>query len=255
MGPENGSVGNILKGNGYATAWFGKNHNTPDYVYSVAGPFDQWPSGMGFEYFYGFQGGETDQWTPYLFQDHTQIFPWINKPGYNLTTDLADQAIARMKGLQAADPGQPWLIYYATGGTHSHHQPKQEWVEKMKGKFDMGWNVMRDSIFANQKRLGVLPANAQLTPWPKELPTWESLTPEQKKLYARQAEVFAAYATYNDYEIGRWFRKYRMKVYWIIPSSFTSVVTMERVRKAHCPVHQINGQPITVSWISPSPIR
>jgi len=203
MGAENGTVGNILKGNGYATSWFGKNHNTPDYVYSVAGPFDQWPSGMGFDYFYGFQGGETDQWTPYLFQDHTQIFPWIGKPGYNLTTDMADQAIARMKGLQAADPGQPWLMYYATGGTHSPHQPKQEWIDKMKGKFDGGWNVMRDSIFARQKRLGVLPANAKLTPWPAELPTWESLTADQKKLYARQAEVFAAYAAYTDYEIGR----------------------------------------------------
>jgi arylsulfatase A-like enzyme len=203
MGPENGTVGQILQGNGYTTSWFGKNHNTPDYVYSVAGPFDQWPSGMGFQYFYGFQGGETDQWTPYLFQDHTQIFPWINHPGYNLTTDLADQAIARMKALQAADPGQPWLMYYATGGTHSPHQPTQEWIDKMHGKFDMGWNVMRDSIFANQKRLGVLPPDAKLTPWPAELPTWESLTPEQKKLYARQAEVFAAYAAYNDYEIGR----------------------------------------------------
>jgi arylsulfatase A-like enzyme len=203
MGPENGTIGNILKGNGYATAWFGKNHNTPDYVYSVAGPFDQWPSGMGFDYFYGFMGGETDQWTPYLFQDHTQIFPWVNHPGYNLTTDMADQAIARMKGLQSADPGQPWLIYYATGGTHSPHQPTQEWVDKMHGKFDMGWNVMRDSIFASQKRLGVLPADAKLTPWPDDLPKWETLSADQKKLYARQAEVFAAYAAYNDYEIGR----------------------------------------------------
>src|SRR5450432_3399077 len=203
IGEDNATIGRILKDNGYATSWFGKNHNTPAYQYTVAGPFDQWPSGMGFDYFYGFMGGETDQWTPYLFQDHTQIFPWINKPGYNLTTDLADQAIARMKGLQSADPGQPWLIYYATGGTHSPHQPKQEWVDKMKGKFDMGWNVMRDSIFARQKRLGVLPADAKLTPWPDDLPKWESLTADQKKLYARQAEVFAAYAAYNDNEIGR----------------------------------------------------
>src|SRR5271154_4558399 len=112
MGPENGTVGNILKGNGYATAWFGKNHNTPDYVYSVAGPFDQWPSGMGFEYFYGFQGGETDQWTPYLFQNNRQIFPWIGKPGYNLITDMADEAIRYMRGLNAADPGHPWFVYY-----------------------------------------------------------------------------------------------------------------------------------------------
>jgi arylsulfatase A-like enzyme len=203
IGAENGTIGQILKGNGYATSWIGKDHNTPDYVYSVAGPFNQWPSGMGFDYFYGFMGGETDQWTPYLFQDHTQIFPWVNQPGYNLITDMADQAIGRMKALQAADPGQPWLMYYVPGGSHSPHQPKQEWIDKMHGKFDMGWNVMRDSIFANQKRLGVLPANAQLTPWPDFLPKWESLTAEQKKLYARQAEVYAAYTAYTDNEIGR----------------------------------------------------
>lgn len=116
---------------------------------------------------------------------------------------MADQAIGRMKALEAADPGQPWFIYYAPGGSHSPHQPKPEWIEKFKGKFDMGWNVVRDSIFANQKRLGVIPASAQLTPWPKELPTWESLTADQKKLYARQAEVYAAYTAYTDYEIGR----------------------------------------------------
>jgi arylsulfatase A-like enzyme len=203
MTADNGTVGNILKGNGYATAWFGKNHNTPAYQYTLSGPFNQWPSGMGFDYFYGFQGGETDQWTPYLFQDHTQIFPWKNKPDYNLTTDMADEAIARIKGIQAGDPGQPWLIYYAPGGSHSPHQPKKEWIEKMKGKFDGGWNVMRDTIFARQKRLGVIPANAKLTAWPSELPTWESLTPEQRKLFARQAEVYAAYTAYTDYEIGR----------------------------------------------------
>jgi len=203
IGPENGTIGQILKGNGYTTSWFGKDHNTPDYTMSLAGPFDQWPSGMGFDYFYGFLGGETDQWTPYLFQDHTQIFPWINKPGYNLITDMADQAIGHMKALQAADPGQPWFMYYAPGGTHSPHQPKQEWIDKFHGKFDMGWNVLRDSIFANQKRLGVIPANAKLTPWPDDLPKWESLTADQKKLYARQAEVYAGYAAYNDNEIGR----------------------------------------------------
>src|SRR5450432_1685248 len=135
MGPENGTVGNILKGNGYATAWFGKNHNTPDYVYSVAGPFDQWPSGMGFDYFYGFQGGETDQWTPYLFQNTTQIFPWVGKPDYNLITDMADEAITRMKQLDAAAHDTPFFIYYAPGGTHSPHNPTQEWIDKFKGKF------------------------------------------------------------------------------------------------------------------------
>jgi arylsulfatase len=203
IGPENATIGTILKMNGYATSWFGKNHNTPSYQYSAAGPFDQWPGGMGFDYFYGFMGGETDQWTPYLFQNTTQIFPWVGKPGYNLTTDLADEAIRHMQRLNATAPDKPFFVYYVPGGTHSPHQPTKEWVDKFKGKFDMGWNKMRDEIFANQKRLGVIPANTQLTPWPDDLPKWDTLTAEQKKLYARQAEVFAAYAAYTDHEIGR----------------------------------------------------
>src|SRR5665811_223695 len=148
-------------------------------------------------------GGETDQWTPYLFQDHTQIFPWIGKPGYNLTTDMADEAIRYMKQLNAAAPEQPFFLYYVPGGSHSPHQPKQEWIDKFHGKFDMGWNAMRDQIFANQKRLGVIPADAKLTDWPDTLPKWDTLSPDEKKLFARQAEVFAAYTAYTDYEIGR----------------------------------------------------
>src|SRR5882762_5184204 len=112
IGLQNASIGAILKENGYSTSWFGKNHNTPTYQYSVAGPYDQWPSGMGFEYFYGFMGGETDQWTPYLFQDHTQIFPFVGKPGYNLTTDLADEAIKHMRDLNASAPDKPFFLYY-----------------------------------------------------------------------------------------------------------------------------------------------
>ena len=158
---------------------------------------------MGFEYFYGFMGGETDQWTPYLFRDHTQIFPWIGKPGYNLTTDMADEAIKYMSSLNAAAPDKPFFVYYVPGGTHSPHQPTPEWIDKFKGKFDMGWEKLREQIFANQKRLGVIPANTQLTPWPADLPKWDSLSLIQKKLYARQAEVFAAYAAYTDHEIGR----------------------------------------------------
>jgi arylsulfatase A-like enzyme len=140
IGPESATIGEILKEHGYATSWFGKNHNTPTYQYSVSGPFDQWPSGMGFEYFYGFMGGETDQWTPYLYRDHTQIFPWVGKKDYNLTTDLADEAIKYMSSLNAAAPDQPFFLYYVPGGTHSPHQPKKEWIEKFHGKFDMGWN-------------------------------------------------------------------------------------------------------------------
>ena len=113
------TIGEILKGNGYATSWFGKDHNTPTYQYGVAGPFDQWPSGMGFDYFYGFLGGETNQWQPYLFRDHTQIFPWIGKAGYNLTTDMADEAIKYLTELNAAAPDKPFFLYYVPGGTSS----------------------------------------------------------------------------------------------------------------------------------------
>jgi len=203
IGPESATVGEVLKENGYATSWFGKNHNTPTYQYSSAGPFDQWPVGMGFEYFYGFMGGETDQWTPYLFRNTTQVFPWVGKPGYNLTTDLADAAIKYMRDLNASAPDKSFFVYFVPGGTHSPHQPKPEWIEKFKGKFDMGWEKLREQIFANQKRLGVIPSNTQLTPWPAVLPQWDSLTPVQKKFYAREAEVFAGYAAYTDYEIGR----------------------------------------------------
>jgi arylsulfatase A-like enzyme len=200
---DKATIGEILKENGYATSWFGKNHNTPTYLYSLAGPFDQWPSGMGFEYFYGFMGGETNQWTPYLFRDHTAIFPWIGKPGYNLITDMADEAIKYMTELNAAAPEKPFFLYYVPGGTHAPHHPTPEWIAKMKGKFDMGWNELRDQIFANQKKLGVIPQNTELTPWPDLLPKWDTLNPTQKKVYAHQAEIFGAYAAYTDHEIGR----------------------------------------------------
>ena len=200
---DSASVAEILQENGYATSFFGKNHNTPTYQYSQAGPYDQWPSGMGFQYFYGFMGGETSQWQPYLFRDHTQIYPWVGKPGYNLITDMADEAIKYMTELNAAAPDKPFLLYYAPGGTHAPHHPTPEWIAKMKGKFDMGWNEMREQIFANQKKLGVIPANTQLTPWPDSLPKWDTLNATEKKVYAHQAEIFGAYVAYTDHEIGR----------------------------------------------------
>ena len=211
IGIDNATIGEILKQNGYATSWFGKNHNTPDYQYSTAGPFDQWPTGMGFDYFYGFMGGETDQWTPFLYRNTTQIFPWRDQPGYNMITGMADDAIQYLHELNAAAPDKPFLLYYVPGGTHAPHQPTPEWIEKFKGKFDMGWNAMREQIFANQKRLGVIPASTTLTPWPDgqpeyggaKLPKWDTLSADEKKLFARQAEVFAAYVAYTDHEIGR----------------------------------------------------
>ena len=206
IGPDNATIGEILKQNGYSTSWFGKEHNTPAFQYSMAGPFDQWPVGMGFEYFYGFMGGETDQWTPYLFRNQTQIFPWLDKPGYNLITDMADEAIKYMGELNAAAPDKPFFVHYVPGGAHSPHQPTPEWIEKISAMhlFDQGWEKLRDQIFANQQRLGVIPKGTQLTPWPKDiLPEWDSLPDENKKLFVKQADVYGAYTAYTDHEIGR----------------------------------------------------
>jgi arylsulfatase len=203
LGPENVTVGRVLREHGYSTSWFGKNHNTPGTELGVSGPFDRWPSGMGFDYFYGFMGGETDQWKPWLFRDHAQIYPWIGKPDYNLTTDMADEAINYIGRIRAESPDQPFFLYYAPGGSHAPHQPTPEWIEKFKGKFDIGWNSLRDVIFANQKRLGVIPENTILTEWPDSLAKWETLSADEKKLFARQAEVYAAFTAYTDHEIGR----------------------------------------------------
>jgi len=204
IGKDNATIGETLKQHGYGTAWFGKDHNTPEFQASQVGPFDQWPTGMGFQYFYGFVGGDTSQWQPNLFRNTTPIYPYVSNPGWNLTTAMADEAIQWMKQLNDISPDQPFFVYYVPGGTHAPHHPTPEWIEHFKGRFDMGWNQLREQIFANQKRLGVIPQDAQLTPWPDELlKRWEQLTPDEKKMFARQAEVYAGYLAYTDHEIGR----------------------------------------------------
>ena len=202
---DTGTIGTILKENGYGTSWFGKDHNTPFYQASQAGPFDQWPTGMGFDYFYGFVGGDTSQWQPNLFRNTTAIYPFQGNPGWNLTTAMADEAIQYMKQLKEIAPDKPFLVYYVPGGTHAPHHPTPEWIKKISDMhlFDDGWNKLRETIFANQRRLGIMPENAQLTPWPKELPQWDSLSWEEKKLFVKQADVFGAYLAYTDHEIGR----------------------------------------------------
>ena len=202
---DNGTIGEILKENGYATAWFGKDHNTPFYQATQAGPFDQWPTGMGFEYFYGFVGGDTSQWQPNLFRNTTAIYPFEGNPGWNLTTAMADEAIQYMKQLKEIAPDKPFFVYYVPGGTHAPHHPTPEWIKKISDMhlFDGGWNKLRETIFANQKRLGIMPADAKLTPWPKELPQWDSLSLGEKKLFIKQADVYGAYLAYTDHEIGR----------------------------------------------------
>ncbi|MGY4417585.1 arylsulfatase A-like enzyme [Bradyrhizobium sp. JR6.1] len=205
---DKATIGRILLDNGYATSWFGKDHNTPIYTASQVGPFDQWPTGMGFEYFYGFVGGDSNQWEPNLFRNTTQIYPFQGKePGsWNLITAMADDAIDWMTRMHQTDPSKPLLIKYAPGATHAPHHPTKEWVDKISAMhlFDDGYEKLRERILENQKRLGVVPADTKLTPWPKELlKPWDQLSAEEKKLFVRQVEVFAAFAAYSDHEIGR----------------------------------------------------
>ncbi len=203
---DKATIGRILKDNGYATSWFGKDHNVPAFAASQVGPFDKWPIGMGFEYFYGFVGGDANQWQPNLFRNTTQIYPFEGKPGWNLVTGMADDAIDYLSRINQTAPTKPFFMKYAPGATHAPHHPTKEWVDKIHDMhlFDEGWNKLRDRIFENQKRLGVIPADTQLEPWPtKVLKNWDDCTPEEKKLFIKQVEIFAAYEAYNDYEIGR----------------------------------------------------
>src|SRR5271169_1459668 len=205
---DKGTIGTILKANGYATSWFGKDHNTPSFQSSQAGPFEQWPNGMGFEYFYGFVGGDASQWQPNLFRNTTAIYPFQGNPDWNLETAMADEAIHYIKQLKEIAPGKPWFVYYVPGATHAPHHPTPEWIEKISNMhlFDGGWNKVRETIFANQKRLGIMPENAKLTPWPegeKGLPKWDSLDRLQKRLFIKQADVYGAFLAYVDHEIGR----------------------------------------------------
>jgi len=203
---DKATIGRILLDNGYATSWFGKNHNTPAFAASSVGPFDQWPTGMGFEYFYGFVGGDANQWQPNLFRNTTQIYPFDGKKDWNLITGMADDAIDYLNRMNQTQPDKPFFIKYAPGATHAPHHPTQEWVKKISDMnlFDGGYEKLREQIFENQKKLGVIPQDTQLEAWPKDiLKPWDELTPDAQKLFIRQVEVFAAYAAYNDYEMGR----------------------------------------------------
>lgn len=204
---DKATIGKILKDNGYRTSWFGKNHNTPAFQASAIGPFDQWPIGLGFEYFYGFMGGDTNQWQPAnLARNTTYIYPFQGNPSYNLTTAMADEAIAYMNQVNTLTPEQPFFVYYVPGGTHAPHHATPEWIKKASDLhlFDKGWNTLREQIFENQKKLGVIPQNAKMTPWPDNLlKHWDALSADEKKMFLRQVDVYAAYLMYTDYEIGR----------------------------------------------------
>lgn len=192
----------VLRLNGYNTAQFGKCHEVPPWEISNNGPQDRWPTRSGFEKFYGFLGGETNQWAPLIYDGVTMI-ETPNDPNYHFTTDMTNQAIAWVQQQQALQPDKPFFIYYAPGATHAPHHVPKEYIEKYKGKFDGGWDKLREDIIDRQKNLGVIPENTQLAPKPKEIKDWDALSADEKKLFARQMEVYAGFAEHTDHEIGR----------------------------------------------------
>jgi arylsulfatase len=203
MRKDTATVAEILKQMGWNTAWFGKNHNVPDWQNSQAGPFDLWPTGLGFEHFYGFIGGDTSQWRPAVIEGTKPIEPYLGNPDYNFDYDIADQAIAWIRNQKAVAPDRPFLAYYAPGATHAPHHPKKEWIAKYTGKFDQGWDKVRDETFARQKQMGIIPADTQLTPRPAAIAAWDNLDAEQQQLFARFMEVYAGYLEQTDYNVGR----------------------------------------------------
>ena len=201
-GKDTGTIAEILRQNGYNTAAFGKWHQTPDWEVSQSGPFDRWPTGEGFERFYGFQGGETNQFEPTLFDGTRPIMRPAGKD-YHLSQDMADQSIAWLRNQHAVTPEKPFFLYFATGGIHAPIQVPQKWADRYRGKFDGGWDKLREQVFARQKTLGVIPAKAVLTPRPADLPAWDSLSPEQKVFSARLMESYAGFLAHTDEQVGR----------------------------------------------------
>lgn len=191
-----------LKLNGYSTAQFGKCHEVPVWETSPMGPFRQWPTGSGFEHFYGFIGGETNQYFPAIYQDTVPVEP-PDDPNYHFTTDMTDRAISWVRQQKALTPDKPFFVYYAPGACHAPHQVPVEWADKYKGKFDPGWDKLREEIFARQKKLGVIPKDCDLTKRPAEIPAWDEMPAALKPVLARQMEVYAGFLQHTDHEIGR----------------------------------------------------
>jgi arylsulfatase A-like enzyme len=196
------TLAEILRQNGYSTAAFGKYHETPPWEVSVSGPMDRWPTGSGFDKFYGFIGGETNQWAPAIFDGVTRV-EHKQTPDYHFTVDMTDQAISWVNAQHSLTPDKPFYMYFATGATHAPHQVPKEWIAKYKGQFSGGWDKLREQTLARQKKLGVVPADAKLTPRPKEIPAWDDMSADQKRLFERQMETFAGFAEQTDHEVGR----------------------------------------------------
>jgi len=195
-------IAEVLRQNGYSTAQFGKCHEVPTWHISDAGPQDQWPTRSGFEKFYGFFGGETNQWTPEIYDGVTKI-EVPEDPDYHFTADMTDKAIEWVRYLHSVKPDKPFFLYFAPGATHAPHHVPKEWIEKNKGKFDEGWDVMRQTTLQRMIDLGIAAPNTQLPPKPSFIKDWDQLTPDEKKLFARQMEVYAGFAEHTDYEAGR----------------------------------------------------
>ena len=194
----------ILRDNGYATAMFGKAHNTPEPQIGPAGPFDLWPTGQGFEYFYGFNQGETNQYYPTLYRGTTPVAqPKSPEEGYHFTADMTDEAVAWIQNTRAADPDKPWFTYFSTSGVHAPHQASKEWRDKYRGKFDHGWDKQRELTHAKQLEMGVIPKGTKLTARHESIPSWDSRSADEKKVYARLMENYAAYMEFTDFHVGR----------------------------------------------------
>ncbi|MFN9029263.1 MAG: arylsulfatase [Betaproteobacteria bacterium] len=191
-----------LRLNGYATAAFGKWHETASWEASIAGPFDRWPLRQGFDKFYGFLGGETNQWAPFLY-DGNAVVELPNDPNYHFMNDMTEKARAWIKYQKALTPDRPSFIYFAPGAVHAPHHVPKEWIAKWQGKFDRGWDVIREETLARQIAAGVVPAGTKLAPKPPAIKDWDKLSADEKRLFARQAEVFAAFVEYTDHEVGR----------------------------------------------------
>ncbi|MEN6617490.1 MAG: arylsulfatase, partial [Syntrophorhabdus sp.] len=203
MGKDTATIGEILRLNGWSTAWFGKNHNVPDFQTSQVGPFDLWPTGLGFEHFYGFIGADANQWRPPVIDGTNPIEPYLGNPDYHFDDDMADQAIKWINTQKALAPEKPFLVYYAPGATHAPHHPRKEWVQKYKGKFDQGWDRVREETLARQKKMRIVPQNTRLTARHSQIAAWDSLNAEQKKVYATMMEVYAGFLNQTDHNAGR----------------------------------------------------
>ena len=201
--PDAATIAEILRRNGYGTALIGKCHNVPDWESGPAGPFDRWPTGLGFEHFYGILGGGTNNFSPGLYQGTRPIEPPLGDADYHIEADLADQAIDWVRRQKSAAPDKPFFLHYATAAAHAPHHAPREWIERFAGQFDQGWDAVREQTLARQKASGVIPQNTLLTERPDEIPAWDSLSAAERRLYARQMEVFAASLAFSDAQIGR----------------------------------------------------